>query len=186
MTTPNGRMNTSPVILVLICIWLGLADAVAQTSGLREYVSREHRIAISFPRSWTTTPAARNEVWLASGRVRDAATGCFVRISTVPDLRLVKPDEYFAQTDEKAFVKLNSMSTPDIRVHLYDFAYLGGRKARRIIYSGTDNGLKLGNLVHQTLDGDRIVTVTCFSEQQNFQLVYDALDAVVASFRFLK
>jgi hypothetical protein len=83
-------------------------------------------------------------------------------------------------------LKLNSIATPDIRVHLYDFSYLGGRRARRIIYSGTDEGVKVGNLVHQTLDGDRIVTVTCFTEQQRFQLIYNELEAVAASFRFLK
>jgi hypothetical protein len=177
----------TPIVLIaLMGVWLGLADAVARPSGVREYVSREHRIAISFPRSWTLTPPVRNEIWLAYGRVRNAAVGCFVRVSTVPGLGLSGPDEFFAQTDEKAFVKLGSMSTPDMRVHLYDFAYLGDRKARRIIYSGTDAGVKAGHLVHQTLDGNRIVTVTCSAEQTAFQLVYDTFDEVVASFRFLK
>lgn len=46
--------------------------------------------------------------------------------------------------------------------------------------------LKVGNLVHQTLDGDRIVTVSCFTEQQRFQLIFNELGAVAASFRFLK
>ena len=160
--------------------------AIAQIKQVREYVSREHRVAISFPSGWTLNPSVRNEVWLSAGEIRGVSAGCFVRVSAVPNLRLVKPDDYFAQADEKRFVKLNSITTPDIRVHLYDFSYLGGRRARRIIYSGTDEGVKVGNLVHQTLDGDRIITVTCFTDQHRFQLIYGELEAVPASFRFLK
>ena len=176
------RFLGAVVFLMVLCS----AATLAQTKQTREYVSRDKKIAISFPVGWKLNPPVRNEIWLASGIVRDVSAGCFVRLSSVPNLRLVAPDDYFAQIDEKAFVKLNSIATPDIRVHLYDFSYLGGRKARRIIYSGTDGGIKVGNLVHQTLDGDRIVTVTCFSEQQNFQLIYNELEAVSASFRFIK
>ena len=121
-----------------------------------------------------------------SGQVRGVPVGCFVRVSIVRNLQLVEPEAYFRQTDEVGFGKLNSIATPDIRIHLFDFSYLGGRKARRIVYSGTDDGVKVGNLVHQTLDGNRIVTLTCFAEQQRFQLVYNELEAVAASLRFLK
>jgi len=162
------------------------STTIAQTKQVREYVSREHKIAISFPTSGKLDSPVRNEVWLASGTVKGISAGCFVRVSSVQNLRLVKPDDFFDKIDEKAFVKLNSIATPDIRIHLYDISHLGGRKARRIIYSGTDEGVKVGNLAHQTLDGDRIVTVTCFTEQKNFQLIYGELEAIPASFRFVK
>lgn len=172
--------------IAAISVALCAGAAIASTNQLREYVSRDNKIAISFPVGWKLKPSVRNEVWLASGTIRGVSSGCFVRLSSVPNLRLVKPDDFFAQTDEKAFVKLNSIATPDIQVHLYDFSELGGKRARRIIYSGTDEGVKVGNLVHQTLDGNRIVTVTCFTEQQNFQLIYNELKAIPASFRFIK
>lgn len=171
--------------LLLIAFLVSATVTVEAGEATREYVSREHGIAISFPGSWTLSPSVRNEVWLASGDLRGVSAGCFVRVSSVPNLRLTKPDDFFAQMDENAFVKLNSITTPDIRVHLYDFSYLGRKKARRIIYSGTDEGLKVGNLVHQTLDRDRIFTVTCFTEQQRFNFVYGELEVIPASFRFL-
>jgi hypothetical protein len=160
---------------------------VANAQGsMREYMSSQHRIAISFPASWELQAPVRNEIWLSYGNLRNAPAGCFVRVSVVPGLRLVRPDDYFAQTDEQAFAKLNAIGQPDLRVHLYDFSYLGGRKARRIIYTGTDDGVKVANLVHQTIDSDRILTVTCFVEQQSFQLIYNELSAIPGSFRFLK
>jgi len=160
--------------------------SVAHAQQTREYMNSQHKIAISFPAPWELHPPVRNEIWLAYGNLRNVPAGCFVRASVVPNLRLVKPDDYFAQIDEKAFVKLNSISQPDIRVHLYDFSYLGGRKARRVIYSGTDDGAKIANLVHQTLDNDHILTVTCFVDAQSFQLVFNELSAIPDSFRFLK
>ena len=180
-----------PLPLAAFAFWL-LAflalsvEAATQPDGVSEYVSREQRIAISFPRDWTLKPSTRNEVWLAAGELRSVPVGCFVRISTVPNLHLLKPDDYFARADEKAFMKLNSIGMPDVKVHLYDFSFLGGRKARRIIYSGTDDGTKVGNLVHQTLDGDRIITVICFTQQHRFQLIYPEMETITDSFRFLK
>jgi hypothetical protein len=152
--------------------------SVAHAQQTREYMNSQHKIAISFPTSWELHPPVKNEIWLAYGNLRNAPAGCFVRASVVPNLQLVKPDDFFAKLDEKAFVKLNSISQPDIRVHLYDFSYLGGRKARRIIYSGTDDGAKIANLVHQTLDKDHILTVTCFVDAQSFQLVFNELSAI--------
>jgi len=172
--------------IATIAVALCFGIATASTKQLREYVSRDNKIAISFPAGWKLKLSVRNEVWLASGTIRGVSSGCFVRLSSVSNLRFINLEEYFTQNDEKAFVKLSSIATPDIRVHLYDFSYLGDRRARRIIYSGTDEGIKVGNLVHQTLDGDRIVTVTCFTEQQNFQLIYNELKAIPASFRFIK
>lgn len=179
------RISMIAILLFATLYVSGLGLAQTQP-GVREYVRNDYKIAISFPTDWELLPAPRNEVWFAFGNLRGATASCFVRTSVVPNLRLVKPDDFFAQTDEKAFVKLGSMNQPDIRVHLYDFSYLGGRKARRIIYSGTDDGLKIGNLMHQTLDSDRIVTVTCFVELQNFQLVFKELSAIAGSFRFLR
>lgn len=171
---------------ILMSALFCLSEAAAQQPPTKEYQSREHKIAIAFPLHWTLNPPVRNEVWLTSGQVRGVPVGCFVRVSIVRNLQLVEPEAYFRQTDEVGFGKLNSIATPDIRIHLFDFSYLGGRKARRIVYSGTDDGVKVGNLVHQTLDGNRIVTLTCFAEQQRFQLVYNELEAVAASLRFLK
>lgn len=171
---------------IIVSAALGVGQSSAQQPPVKEYLSRAHKISVAFPARWTLSPPVRNEVWLASGEIRGTPAGCFVRVSVVENLQLVEPEAYFRQTDENTFAKLSSIATPDIRVHLFDFSYLGGRKARRIIYSGTDEGVKVGNLVHQTLDGNRIVTLTCFTEQKRFQLVYNELEAIAASFRFVK
>lgn len=165
---------------------LGIGHSFSYGASAKEYISREHKIRVAFPASWTLNQPMRNEIWLASGAIRGILAGCFVRFSAIENLELVAPDAYFRQMDEKAFVKLNSIATPDIRVHLFNFSYLGDRKARRIIYSGTDDSVKVGNLVHQTLHGNRIITFTCFTEQKHFQFLYNELETVVASFRFLK
>lgn len=184
----SSRSGSSFVLVGAVLLFSGLPDALAQTRTVptREYVSQEHRVAVSFPRSWELQPTKRNEVWIASGELRDVEAGCFVRVSIVPNLRLSTPEEFFAKTDEKAFEKLASIASPDVRVHLYDMAYLGGRKARRAIYSGTDEGIKTGSLMYQTLDADKVITVACFAEQKNFTHVYDQFDRIMSSFRFIR
>lgn len=182
------RRFTMPrcILIIFVSIFLYVGIASAQSGEVREYVSYEHKIAITFPFGWELTPPVRNELWIAYGTLRGATAGCFVRHSTVDNLHLTKPEEYFAQTDEKAFVKLSSIAMPDIRVHLYDISFIGGRMARRVIYSGTDEGIKVANLMHQTLDGDRIITVVCFSKQNDFQLIFNELDTIHTSFRFIE
>lgn len=179
-------MRTSSLLVAFALALNPIVGLQAKEPQTKEHISRAHGIAVSFPVAWSLSPPVRNEVWLAGGQLRNVAAGCFVRVSTVENLQFVESEVYFRQMDEKAFVKLNSMATPDIRIHLFDFSYLGGKKARRIIYSGTDDGVKVGNLSHQTLQGNQIFTLTCFSEQKNFQLVYGELDAIATSFRFLK
>jgi len=105
-------------------------------------------------------------------------------MSEVENLRLSTPDSFFAQMDEKAWIKLASAGIPDVKAHLYDFAYLSGRKARRVVYSGTDAGGKIGSVFYQALDGDRIFTVGCLSEIGVFQMLFNDFEAVISSFRF--
>src|SRR2546425_5597649 len=102
------------LIIAMVSVVFCSSTTIAQTKQVREYVSREHKIAISFPTSWKLDSPVRNEVWLASGTVKGISAGCFVRVSSVQNLRLVKPDDFFDKIDEKAFVKLNSIATPDI------------------------------------------------------------------------
>lgn len=164
--------------------------AIAQTvtypgkPSLRQYTSSEHRVQISFPVAWKLDRPLKNEIWLSVGELRGNGAACFVRVSSVESLRLSTPAEFFAKTDEKAFVKLNSMAMPDIKIHMYDMAYLGGRTARRAIYSGTDSGVRTGTVTYQTLDGDKIFTAGCVSESTTFQLLYNDFEAVLSSFRF--
>ena len=88
--------------------------------------------------------------------------------------------------DEKSFVKLNSIGMPDIKVHLYDMAYLSGRPARRVAYSGTDSEIKTASITYQALEGDRIVTVGCLSEAATFQLLFNDFESIITSFKFEK
>lgn len=153
---------------------------------LMEYISDKYHVSIGFPSHWSLDKPLRNEIWLSVGELRGTSAACFVRVSEVEHLRLSTPEEFFAQMDENAFMKLNSIGMPDINVHLYDMAYLGGRKARRVAYSGTDSGIRTGTITYQALDGDRIFTVGCLSEASAFQVLYNDFEAVISSFRFLK
>ena len=152
---------------------------------LREYTNSNLGMQVGFPAEWKLDRPLKNEVWLAVGALRGHGAACFVRLSTVEGLRLSEPETYFSQTSERDFVKLNSVAMPDIRMHRFDMAYLGGKKARRAVYSGTDSGVKTGTVTYQTLDRDNIVTVGCASEAGTFQLLYNDFEAVVASFRFV-
>jgi hypothetical protein len=151
---------------------------------LEQFTNIEYGISIQFPEKWKIETPLRNEIWLAQGTVKNETGICFVRVTEVTDLQLSTPDEFFSQTDEVSFVKLTSMSMPDIKVHLFDIANLGGRKSRRIIYSGTDSGMKTGNVIYQVLDGDRIFTVGCLSELSVFNLVYNDFEAIISRFEF--
>ncbi len=151
---------------------------------LKEYVNAKYRVSVGFPKHWLLDKPLRNEIWLSVGELRGYNAVCFVRESDVKNLQLSTPEEYFAQMDEKAFVKLNSIGMSDLNVHLYDMAHLSGRKARRIVYSGTDSGIKTGTIVYQTLDGDHIFTVGCLSEVSAFQLLFNDFEAVISSFCF--
>ena len=172
-------------MLLGFVLMAGSDPAFAQSTRLKEYRSAEHKVSIGFPEGWTLQPPQRNEVWLASGDLRGGPAGCFVRMSKVGGLQLLTPDAYFRENDESKWVKLVSISTPDVKVHRFDFSLLGGKNARLIIYSGTDDGVKVGNLVHQTLDGSRILTLACFVEQRRFTTVYSDFDSIAASFKFL-
>ena len=109
-----------------------------------------------------------------------------MRATKVPNLELLDFDELYSTMDEQAFMKFSTISFPDIKVHLYDFSYLGDRKARRMIYSGTENGKKMGYLVHQTVNGNKIITFACGTYQEYFTPIYNELDEIVDSFRFVK
>ena len=153
---------------------------------LKEYTSTKYRVSIGFPTRWSLDTPLRNEIWLSVGELRGNNAACFVRVSEVEHLQLSTPEAFFAKMDEKAFIKLNSISMPDIKVHLYDFAYLSGRKARRVAYSGTDSGIKTGTITYQALDGDRIFTAGCVSEISTFKLLSNDFAAIISSFRFRK
>ncbi len=163
----------------------GLTLTGANNLELVEHPVPSEGLAISFPAEWTPTTAVRNEVIFYIGYIGDVPAGCHVRISEIPNLELVDPDAFFAENDERAFKKLSTISMPDIVIHLYDFGYLGTRKARRMIYSGTDEGNKMGFLVYQTLNTNKIVTLTCISRQEYFALTYGELDQIAYSFRFI-
>lgn len=75
---------------------------------------------------------------------------------------------------------------PDIKVHLYDMAYLSGRPARRVAYSGTDSEIKTASITYQALEGDRIFTVGCLSEAATFQLLFNDFESIITSFKFEK
>jgi len=153
---------------------------------LKEHHNTTYRVSIGFPTHWSLDTPLRNEIWLSVGELRGNNAACFVRLSEVEHLRLSTPEAFFSQMDENAFVKLNSIGIPDIKVHIYDLAYLSGRKARRIAYSGTDSGIRTGTISYQALDGDRIFTVGCLSESTTFQLLFNDFEAVISSFRFRK
>lgn len=182
------------IIWIIVCSIL-INLGVVRTAGtnqvtyptmpeLKQFTNIEYGVSIQFPSQWKTETPLRNELWLSQGPINDAIGICFVRVSEVTGLRLSTPDEFFSQTDEASFVKLTSMSMPDIKVRLFDMAYLGGRKSRRIIYSGTDSGIKTGNVIYQALDGDRIFTVGCLSELSAFHLVYNDFEVIISRFEF--
>jgi len=152
--------------------------------ALKEHVSTKYRVSIGFPSYWSLDNPIRNEVWLSIGQLRGKGAACFVRVSEVEYLRLSDPEDFFGKNDEKAFIKLNSIGMPDIKVHLYEMGYLSGRKARKVAYSGSDSGIKTGTITYQVLDGDRIFTVGCLSEISTFQLLFNDFEAVISSFRF--
>jgi len=101
---------------------------------LKTYTSKKYAVTIGLPESWVLDAPIRNEIWLAFGEIRGAWSGCFVRMSEVQYAGLSKPEELFASVDQKKFIEMNSVSMPDIKVHVYDIAYLSGRKARRVVY----------------------------------------------------
>lgn len=182
------------IIWVIICsvlITIGAtrnarADQVSYPNmpELKKYTNHDYGVSIQFPAQWKTETPLRNEIWLSQGPVKNSMGICFVRVSEVSGLRLSTPEEFFSQTNEAAFIKLTSMSMPDIKVSLFDMAYLGGRESRRIIYSGTDSGIKTGNVIYQALDGDRIFTVGCLSELSAFNVVYNDFEAIISRFEF--
>lgn len=151
---------------------------------LHKHTSGIYKVSVGFPKNWALNPPLRNEIWLSVGELRGKNAACFVRMSEVENLRLSKPENFFAQMDEKAWIKLTSAGMPDVKTHLYDLAYLSGRKARRVVYSGTDSGVKIGSVFYQALDGDRIFTVGCLSEIGVFQTLFNDFEAVISSFRF--
>ncbi len=153
---------------------------------LEEHISAKYQVSIGFPSHWSLDTPLRNEIWLSVGELGGNGAACFVRVSEVEHLRLSTPEAFFAQIDEKAFIKLNSIGMADIKVHLYDMGYLNGRIARRVAYSGSDSGIKTGTITYQALDGDRIFTVGCVSEISTFQLLFNDFEAVISSFRFRK
>ena len=175
------------VALMLACSSSAFAQNITYPGKppLRQYTNSNLGMQVGFPADWKLDRPLKNEIWLAVGTLRGHGAACFVRLSAVEGLRLSEPETYFAQASERDFVKLNSIAMPDIRMHLFDMAYLGGRKARRAVYSGTDSGVKTGTVTYQTLDGHRIVTLGCVSEASTFQLLYNDFEAVAASFRFV-
>ncbi|MEW8330100.1 MAG: hypothetical protein AB2692_04125 [Candidatus Thiodiazotropha sp.] len=180
-------MKKLPIILLLFLLIRSTgADQVSYPNmpNLKRFSNEEYQVSIQFPSHWKTEAPLRNEIWLSQGKIDNSIGICFVRVSEVAGLRLSSPDEFFSQTDEESFVKLTSMSMPDLKVHLFDMAYLGGRKSRRIIYSGTDSGVKTGNVIYQALDGDRIFTVGCLSEFSAFNIVYNDFEAIISRFKF--
>ncbi len=184
----NISVRVTLVLLTVFAAAFANAQDITYPSKpeLKEYVSAKYRISIGFPSHWSLDTPFRNEIWLSVGELRGNKAGCLVRVSEVEHLRLITPEAFFAQMDEKAYIKLNSIGMPDIKVHLYDIAYLSDRKARRIVYSGTDSGIKTGTIAYQALDGDRIFTVSCLSETSTFQLLFNDFEAVISSFRFRK
>ena len=158
---------------------------LSATFTMLEHPIPSEGVAISFPPDWTETSPDRNEIIYYVGLIREARAACFIRVSEVPGLEHDSLDNYLSAMSEDSWVKLNSITAPDIVVHLFDLAYLGNRRARRIIYSATDSGLKLGNLVYQTLNRDKIFTAACATRQEDFHLIYGELDKIIYSFRFL-
>jgi len=152
--------------------------------SLKRHSDTRYGISIGFPSTWEADTPLRNEILRSRGEIRGIAGICAVRVSAVDNLHLVTPDEFFSQTDEDAFIKLTSIGMPDIRVHLFDMAYLADRPSRRIIYSGTDSGIRTGTVIYQALDGDRIFTVLCVSEAASFYQVYNDFEMIISSFSF--
>ena len=175
-------------LLVLFFSAAGYAQDVTYPGKprLKEHVNTNYGVSIEFPVHWSLDEPLKNEIWLSIGELRENYAACFVRVVEVKNLHLSTPEDFFAQTDEKAFVKLSSIGAPDIKVHLYDLVSLSGRKARRVVYSFTDSGIKTGNIIYQTLDEDRIFTVGCVSESTTFLLLFNDFEAVISSFRFRK
>lgn len=173
-------------LLFILLVRTAGADQVTYPNmpSLKQFSNEKYQVSIQFPSHWKTEAPLRNEIWLSQGAINNSIGICFVRVSEVVGLRLLTPDEFFSQTDEESFIKLTSMSMPDIKVHLFDIAYLGGRKSRRIIYSGTDSGIRTGNVIYQALDGDRIFTVGCLSELSAFNIVYNDFEVIISRFEF--
>lgn len=184
-----NRFGLAAVMSLLILA--ASTDAYAQdvrfpgSGRLKTYVSKVYGISIGLPESWVLGAPIRNEIWLAHGELRGARAGCFVRMTEVQYSGLSKPEDLFASVDERKFVQLNSIAMPDIKVHVYDIAYLSGRKARRVVYTGTDSSVKTGAVSYQAVDEDRTFTFSCFSEASNFNLLYNDFEQIISSFRFL-
>lgn len=151
----------------------------------KKHTSEKYQISIDFPVTWSLDDPFRNEIFISVGELRGLNAVCLVRMSEVENLSLSNEDDYWANLNEQSFVKLLSGGMPDIKVHLFQMSQLSNRKTRQIIYSGTDGALKTQTLSYQTLDGDRIYTVSCVSEAAGFLILFNDFEAIVSSFHFI-
>ena len=152
----------------------------------KQYKSSEYGVAIKFPKHWDLLESLRNEIWLATGTIRNETGFCFVRMTQVEYLEYSTIEEWLQVHDKNNFLDMFSDVIPELKVNRFDTAYLGGRKARRIIYSGIDESIKTKTVTYQTLDGNRIYTVSCASEITDFHMLYNDFEVVISSFLFTR
>lgn len=140
-------------------------------------------VAIKYPTSWKPEYPIRNEKLFYAGQIRGVEAACLVRASEFEGLEYATPDEFVDSTTEELFRDMTSISVPDVQIHRFDKAYLTGQIARRILYSGTDEGHKTTTVSYQTLRGRQILTVSCLSLTMDFLSVYSDFEAIISSFQ---
>lgn len=171
--------------LVLLGLHFACITKSSANTSLQTFTSKEFGFSISYPSDWVPTTPLINEVWIAKA-VTGPKASCFVRISTVPDLQYVSVDKFLAAQTEEASLKLLAIGFQKPEMHVFDIAYMDKHKARRIIYSGIDEGISTTSYVLQTIVNNDVYTATCVSERKNFLLVFSQLDTILNSYKFLE
>ncbi len=154
-------------------------------SQSKVYSSTKQGVRIAFPADWTVVGPTETDVWTAYGKLKGNFVGCFVRRAKVHGTEDATPEEFLARITEVDYAKLNSITIPDIKIHLFDVVLLGGLKARRVIYSGTEGQFKMGNLVHRTIHRGEAIVVGCQSFQSKFSMVANDFHAILSTFELI-
>lgn len=150
------------------------------------YSSTKHGVRIAFPADWTVVGPTETDVWTAYGKLKGNFVGCFVRRAKIHGTEGATPDDFLSRVTEADYAKLNSITIPDIKIHLFDVVLLGGLKARRVIYSGTEGQFQMGNVVHKTIHGGESIAVGCQSFQSKFSMVANDFHAIISTFEFIR
>ena len=136
--------------------------------------------AFDFPEDWTRQPASGSVILLALSPEEDTADTFRESMNVVVEAYADGRDfdQYVAGSMLALSTALSNYSTVES-----DPTELGGRRAHRIVYSGTLDNTDLYNLVYLVDGGDRAWTITCSATPESFDRWVTTFDQIAETFR---